>query len=80
MNEMMEGWSAERKNGMVQSEPVAVILPPPLNGSSWTSVSATRLYCCQSALLGIMQQGEELDAAQMDGYVDGGIWLGGAFR
>lgn len=40
MNEMMEGQRAERKNGMVQSEPVAVIPPPPLNSSSWTSVSA----------------------------------------
>lgn len=27
MNEMMEGWRAERKNGMVQSEPVTVIPP-----------------------------------------------------
>lgn len=37
---------------MVQSEPVAVI--PPLNSSSWTSVSATRLYRCQSAPPGII--------------------------
>lgn len=77
MNEMMEGWRAKRKNGMVQSEPPAVILS--LNSSSWTSVSATRLYCCQSALLGIIQQGEELDAVQMDGYVDGGMCLGAVF-
>lgn len=77
MNEMMEGWRAKRKNGMVQSEPAAVILP--LNSSSWTSVSATRLYCCQSALLGIIQQGEELGAVQMDGYVDGGMCLRGVF-
>lgn len=64
MNEMMEGWRAERKNGMVQSEAVAVI--PPLNSSSWTSVSATRLYRCQSALLGIRLK-SKLDGTQMEG-------------
>lgn len=39
MNEMMEGCRAEVKNGMVQSEPVAVILRPH-NSSSWTAVLA----------------------------------------
>lgn len=57
----------ERKNGMVQSEPVALI--PPHNSSSWTSVSATRLYCCQSAPMGIIEQAEELDVTQMDGWI-----------
>lgn len=79
MNEMMEGWRAESKNGMVQSEPVTVI-PPSLptkpsshcSCSSWTSVSAARLHCCQSAPLEIMQQVEELAVAQMDRDLDGG--------
>lgn len=45
---------------MVQSEPVTVIPPlVPSNGSSWTSVSAAKLYCCQSDPLGIIQQATE---------------------
>lgn len=78
MNDMMEGWRAERKNGMVQSEPATVIpsslptKPSSQNCSSWTSVAAARLHCCQSAPLGIIQQVEELAVAQMDRDVDGG--------
>lgn len=49
---------------------------PPHNSSSWTSVSANRLYYCQSALPRIKQQGEEMDG-WMDGEVDGEMWLRG---
>lgn len=51
---------------------------PPHNSSSWTSVSAGRLYCCQSALCWELYSGAEgLDATQMDGEVDSGMYVRG---
>lgn len=80
MNEMMEGLRVEGKNVMVQSEPVTVIPLPPLvpsNGSSWTGVSAAKLYCCQSDPLGIIQQVTEPGVTQTNGQVDSLRWLRG---
>lgn len=68
MNEMMKGWTVEGKNGMGQSEPAPVI--PSHNGSSWTRVSESRLYSCQSTRLGFTLQAEELEDVQTDAKVD----------
>lgn len=78
MNETMEGLRVEGKDVTVQSEPVTVIPPlVPSNGSSWTSVSAAKLYCCQSDPLGIIQQATEPHVPLMNGQVDSLRWLRG---